>query len=111
MPEISSFTRPVFDEWEPLETSTLNTTPVVHSTIDDCLPPLLSNRIWIFCLKCKPHNYMFMRCKPLGKLAMCSNKKQGNQCFGRDWHNQHRILNVEGQKVIILCKKKSDMGK
>ena len=49
--------------------------------------------------------------KPLGKLAMCYYKKQGNQCFGRDWHNQHRILDVEGQKVIILCKKESDMGK
>ena len=59
MPEMSSFMGPILDELEPLETNTLIRTPVVHSTIDECLPPLLSNRIWIVCLKHKPQRYMY----------------------------------------------------
>ena len=45
MPEMSSFMGPVFDEQEPLDTNTLKRTPVVHSTIDEFLPPLPSSRI------------------------------------------------------------------
>lgn len=30
----------------PLETRTLNSTPLVQNTIDEFRPPLLSNRIW-----------------------------------------------------------------
>uniref|UniRef100_A0A2P2LE16 Uncharacterized protein n=1 Tax=Rhizophora mucronata TaxID=61149 RepID=A0A2P2LE16_RHIMU len=35
----------LLEELMPLETSTRNRTPFVQNTIEECFPPLLSNRI------------------------------------------------------------------